>query len=233
MGGADVGDHGHVGLGATAQPLDFTEAPHPHLHHQGTGGGIGLQQGERGPHIVVFVAAAGHHRPQAGQGGADQFAGGGLAGRTRHGHHRHTQLAAPEAAEFLIGQQRVVHKPHGPAEGNHGLKLLGAQAVALGHGGGGPAGQGRLQKAMAIKPLPHQRHEQGTVQVGAAVGAHGSHAGGTPAWLTEGLAPERQQGIQGQGHGGVESASSRIMPEPTRAGRASRRPAGSTNSRRS
>ena len=140
MGGADVGDHGHVGLGATAQPLDFTEAPHPHLHHQRTGGDIGLQQGERGPHIVVFVAAAGHHRPQAGQGGADQFAGGGLAGRTRHGHHRHSQLAAPEAAEFLIGQQRVVHKPHGPAEGNHSLKLLGAQAVALGHGGGGPAG---------------------------------------------------------------------------------------------
>ena len=140
VGGADVGDHGHVGLGATAQPLDFTEAPHPHLHHQRTGGDIGLQQGERGPHIVVFVAAAGHHRPQAGQGGADQFAGGGLAGRTRHGHHRHSQLAAPEAAEFLIGQQRVVHKPHGPAEGNHSLKLLGAQAVALGHGGGGPAG---------------------------------------------------------------------------------------------
>ena len=86
---------------------------------------------------------------------------------------------------------------------------------------------------MAIKPLPHQRHEQGTVQVGAAVGAHGGQAGGTPGWLTEGLAPERQQLIQGQGHGGVESASSRIMPEPTRAGRASRPPAGSTSSRRS
>ena len=129
--------------------------------------------------------------------------------------------------------QGVIHEPHGPAEGNHGLQLLGAQAIALGHGGDGPAGQGRLQEAVAIEPLPHQRHEQGAGQVGAAVGAHGSQAGGAPGGITEGLAPERQQVIQGQGHGGVESASSRIMPEPTWAGRPSVRPAGSTSSRRS
>lgn len=222
MGGADVGDHGHVRFGATAQPLNLPQAPHAHLHHQGTGGGIGLEQGEGGAHIVVLIAAAGHHRPEGGQGGADQFAGGGLAGRTGHRHHGHRKLAAPEATELLIGLQGVIHEPQGPAQSAHSLQLVGAQAVALGHGGGGSAGQGGLQKAMAIKAFPHQGHEQGAGKISAAVGAHGPQAGGAPGRITKGLSPQRLQLIKGQGHGALSTESSRIMPEPTRAERASR-----------
>ena len=233
MGGADVGDHGHVGLGATAQPLDLTQAPHAHLHHQGTGGGIGLQQGEWSPHIVVLVAAAGHHRPQGSQGGADQFAGGGLAGRARDGHHRNPEAAAPETAEFLVGQQRVVHEPHRPAEGGQGLQLRGAEPVPLGHGGGAAAGQGRRQEAMTIKPFPHQGHEQGTGEVGAAVGAHRRERRRGRGRFGEGWTPELGELIHAQGHRRPGGESSRIMPEPTRAVLARRRSPRSSSSSRS
>ena len=235
MGRADVGDHRQIGLGAAAEPFDLTQAPHAHLHHQGRRALPGFAQGEGHADIVVVVAAAGHHRPQAGQAGADQLPGGGLAGGAGNRHHRSREPQTPEAGELLIGEQGVVHGPDGPAQAlGQGLNHGGLDAIALNHRRRRPR-QGRLQEAMAIEAFPHQRHEQGASQFSPAVGADGldQFAAGGVWQRPPGLTPERQQRIEAQSHHTLGMGSNRIMPDPTRAFRPRGRCCSSTSSKRS
>ena len=182
MGGADVGDHGHIRLGAAAEPFDLAEAPHPHLHHQRRCAWRRLQQGQRHAHVIVFIAAAGQHRPQGAEGGPDQFARGGLAGGAGDRHERNPQLPSPEAAQLLVGLLGVVHEPDRPTARFSQSRGLGwREPVAPGHGRHGGAVPARrqhlIEKQMTIKTFSHQRHEQLARTDATAVGADATEAG--------------------------------------------------------
>ena len=183
VGGADVGDHRHGGFGGAAEPIDLTEAPHAHLHHHGPGARAGLEQGEGHADVVVFVAAAGHNRPQRRQGGTNQLAGGGFAGGAGHRHHRGLQLAPVQQRHLLVGVEGVIDEPM-EQSGRSGIG-----AVALHQGGLGTALQRLLQKPVAIEALPHQGDEQLPGGELAAVGADGPERGGGVEAGAAGLAP--------------------------------------------
>ena len=198
VGGADVGDHRHGGFGGAAEAVDLAEAPHAHLHHHGPGVGTGLEQGEGHADVVVLVAAAGHHRPQGGQGGADQLAGGGLAGGAGHRHHRGLEVASVQQRHLLVGVEGVIDEPV-EQTGRHGFG-----AVALHQGPLGAALQRLIQEAVAIEALPHQGNEQLPGGQLTAVGADGTHRRGRIEVAAAGLAPLGNQVghlQQGCGHG--------------------------------
>ena len=159
MGRADVGDHRQIGAGTAAESLDFTQAPHAHLHHHGRLVRGRLQQGEGHADVVVLIAAGGPHFPEGGQGRANQFPGGGFAGRAGHRHHRSRELAPPEASQLLVGQQGVWHQPegHGARQGAYGS---GRQLLRLGQQGDGTGLEGGGEEGMAVKTLAHQGHKQ-------------------------------------------------------------------------
>ena len=226
VGGADVGDHRHIRLGAQAQPFDLTRPAHAHLHHQGGGGVIGLEHRQRRADVVVLIAAAGHHMPQRRQGGPDQLSRRRLAGRAGHRHHRQAEAAAPLAGEILIRLKGVIHQPQGAAAAlRQRDQRCGIDPVALGDGGCGPL-QHRGQELMGIETLSHQRHEQAARQLGAAVGAHRSDRQVDPpgSGSGHGITPQLLQVLETQDHQASGTGASRIMPDPTRAPRPRRRP---------
>ena len=105
--------------------------------------------------------------------------------------------------------------------------------VSLRDGGGRPL-EHRGQELVRIEALPHQRYEQASRQLGAAVRAHGLNlqAGGRGS-AANGIAPQRLQMLETQDHQAVGTGASRIMPDPTRAPRPRSRPWRSHSSRRS
>lgn len=113
VGRTHIGNHGQIGFAAAAEPLDFAQAPHAHLHHHRPVLARRLEQGQGDADVVVLVALAGPHGPGGGEHGAEQFPGGGFAGRTGHRQHWGGQLAAPEQAQLLVSSQGVVHQPIG------------------------------------------------------------------------------------------------------------------------
>ena len=79
VGCADVGDHRHIRLGAARQAFNFTRTAHAHFNHQGAMVGMRGQHGERNANVVVVVSLAAVHITQGGQGGTNQFTGGGFS----------------------------------------------------------------------------------------------------------------------------------------------------------
>ena len=154
MGRAHVGNHGQIRFAAAAEPFDFAQAPHAHLHHHRPVLARRLEQGQGHADVVVLVALAGPHGPSGGQHGPEQFAGGGLAGRTGHRQHRGGQLAAPQQAQRLVSRQGVVYQPVGQARGD------GLGSIPLHQGRLGPKASGFGQERVAVKAFAHQGHKQ-------------------------------------------------------------------------
>ena len=186
MRSSDVGDHGHIRLRRAAEAIDLPQTAHAHLHHHGRTLRTGLEQRERDTDVVVFIAAAGHHRTERSQGGTDQLTGGGLAGRAGHGHHRRLQAAAVQQAQVLVGSEGVIDEPV-QQSGWYGCGPLALHQRRL-----SPQCRRLIEKPVAIEALPHQRHEQLPSRQVTAVGADRAHSclgielkdrapGGTPA----------------------------------------------------
>ena len=56
VGGADVGDHRHIGFRANAEAMNFAQAAHPHLQHQSGMAAIAAQHRAGNADVVVFIA---------------------------------------------------------------------------------------------------------------------------------------------------------------------------------
>ena len=134
-------------------------------------------------------------------------------------------MTTPETAQLLVGQLGVRHGPKRlaqlPCPGHHFWR----DPPLLGHGSPRRL-QGCHQKTVAVKTVTHEGYKQRPSQVATAVGTNALDrvAGLDPG---QGRTPQRIQLGERQGHqasGGVAGNSSRIMPEPTRARRASSRP---------
>ena len=165
----DIGHHGHVRSRRVAQAFNLPQSPHAHFDNHRLVLFPGIEQGERNPDVVVFVALAGLHRPQRPQCGANQFAGCGLPGRARDGHHRSGQLLTVQQRQLLIGLQGVVDEPMQQPFRNQILPVL-LDDRGLG------TDRGRLgQKGMAIKVFTHQRDKQLSSRQPAAIGANGAN----------------------------------------------------------
>ena len=87
MGGAHVGDHGHVGTDGGGHGGDLPAGAHAHLQHRPLGVGGDLQEGEGQADGAVVVTVLLEHPAFGCQDGVDHFLGGGLAHASRHGHH--------------------------------------------------------------------------------------------------------------------------------------------------
>ena len=222
MGGADVGDHRNIRLGAVGQTGDLSGATHAHLNHQGSGVAAGPQHREGNADVVVVVTFTGLDWPQRGQGSTDQLAGRGFPGRAGHGHQRSSQLMAMQQGQLLVGRQGVVHPP---------VQQFRRQRVrpAARHDSRlGLSCRQLLQKGMAVEAFAHQRNEEITGSDATAVRADGPDGLIRIHRCAEGRSPEFDQLPDQQGHA-AGTELNRIMPAPTRAERPIRRSSESTN----
>ena len=154
VGGANVRDHGDVGLGAVGEPGNLPRPAHAHFDHQSSGVRAGPQHREGNTDVIVVVAFTGLNGPQGSQSSTDQLAGGGLSGGTGHRHEGTPQLPTMQQRQLLVGRKGVVHTP---MQQSRRQRLL---PVAAHHSPLGPSSRKLDKEVVPVKPFAHQRHEE-------------------------------------------------------------------------